>query len=223
MKRFFVFICFLFGLIYSSYSQEVESNKPDYDRIKEAIQDSSSIFFYPQLMARFELSDPTLTEEEYKHLYYGYLFQEDYKPFRISPEEKEMEKYYNKVILSKKDYDKIIQLATSALSKYPFDLRQMNFLAYVYHLKGDETLAMQTANKLNAIREVILSSGNGQTCETAYHVISINDEYDILKFFQLEIKSRGAKAGCDYFSLKKKSDIYFDISQFFATGFKVKK
>jgi hypothetical protein len=219
MKQIVVCAFLILGVINSSYSQNVKYQKPDYDQIKEVIQDSSSSFYYPQLMERFELADTTLTDEDYYHLYYGYLFQEDYKPYMISTEEKELIPYYQSKNLKEKDYNKIIKLATSAISKFPFDLRQMNFLAFVYHLKGDETMAMQTANKFNNIVRVILSSGDGKTCKTGYHVISVSHEYVILNTFEAVPQEQFLEDGCDFFKLKNKKGIYFDIRQFFGKGF----
>jgi hypothetical protein len=193
--------------------------KPDYERIKTEVQDSSSVFYYPKLLVRYELADPSLTTEDFRYLYYGFVFQEDYKPYWTSQEEQELLPYYQSKKLKEEDYDKIIQLATRAIDKFPFDLRQMNFLAYIYHLKGNDLMAGQISYKLNGIIQAILSSGDGKKCETGYHVITVSHEYVILNIFEATVVSQALKNGCDYFKLRGKKNIYFDISQFFGKGF----
>jgi hypothetical protein len=79
--RQLLFIIFLLITIGIANSQELTFQKPDYDLIKKDIQDSSSAFYYPKIMSRLLVYDTTLTIEDYRHLYYGYIFQNDYKPY----------------------------------------------------------------------------------------------------------------------------------------------
>jgi hypothetical protein len=219
MKTLIICISFIFGWMNVSHSQNSSYEKPDYEQIKTEIQDSSSVFYYPQLLKRFEVADTYLTDEEFRYLYYGYLFQKEYKPYLVLPEEKELNTYLGSSELKEEDYDKIISLLASALSKSPFDLRKMNFLAYIYHLKNDNIMEIRTAYKFDGIMRTILSSGDGKTCETGYHVISVSNEYAVLDFLKAEIRRQYFKNGCDNFKVKNEDDIYFDVRQFFGKGF----
>ena len=57
---------------------------PDNDKIFAQINDSSSPFYYPNLMMRYQAGD-TLTDEEYHYLYYGFAYQSAYRPLNDNP------------------------------------------------------------------------------------------------------------------------------------------
>jgi hypothetical protein len=219
MKQLAIFLLIAFSAN-SAYSQKSGFTTPDYNLIKSEIQDSASIFYYPNLLSRLNTFDTTLTNQDYRHLYYGYLFQEKYEPYWMSPYEEELSKYYQSRKIKEKDYDKIIELATHSINDFPFDLRQLNFLSYTYHLKGDEETAKKIAARFTGTLDAIMSSGNGETCETGYHVISVSHEYVILKMFQFQIKSQALTGDCDYFRLERDGRnidrLYFNIKQLFS-------
>ena len=48
--------------------------------------DAESPFYYPSLMMRYNAGDETLTDEDYHYLYYGYAYQESYKPLDSNPD-----------------------------------------------------------------------------------------------------------------------------------------
>jgi hypothetical protein len=219
-------IVFLFVIIAynKAKSQEFTFIIPDYDNIKKEIQDSSSSFYYQNLSARLESYDTTLTNEEYRYLYYGYIYQEKYQPYWTSPDEEELLKYYQSEKIKEKDYDKIIQLATNSINEFPFDLRQMNFLSYIYHLKGDENMANKVSIRFNGTLGAIISSGDGKTCETGFHVITVSHEYVFLNMFQFQMKSQTLVEDCDYLELQKDErnidGIYFNIEKLFEKNMK---
>lgn len=218
MRQIILSILLSFVVTYT-YCQETEFFAPDYEQIKSEVQDSMSIFFYPAILARLTAFDPMLTNEDYRHLYYGYIYQEKYEPYWTSPDEIELIKYYQSRKIKEKDYDKVIKLATHSISEFPFDLRQMNFLGYMYHLKGDEEKAAKVAARFSGTIAAIMSSGDGKTCETAYHVISVSHEYVILNLFQLKMEMQSLTGDCDYLSIKKDDrnieGLYFNIRQLF--------
>ena len=47
--------------------------------------DPSSKFYFPKLKAKYEKNDTTMTPEEFRNFYLGYMFQEDFDPYRVSP------------------------------------------------------------------------------------------------------------------------------------------
>jgi hypothetical protein len=218
MKQIILFIILSFVVTYT-YSQDTEFIAPDYDLIKSEVQDSMSIFFYPAILAKLTAYDPSLTSEEYRHLYYGYIFQDKYKPYWTSPDEIELIEYYHSRKIKEKDYDKIIKLATHSISEFPFDLRQMNFLAYIYHLKGDEESAGKVSARFAGTLGAIMSTGDGKTCETAYHVISVSHEYVMLNMFQFNFLMQSLTGDCDLLSVEKDdrniNGIYFNVRQLF--------
>ena len=59
---------------------------PDEDNIIDRTMDSESPYYYPALMLRYNAGDATLTDEDYHYLYYGYAYQDDYKPLATNPD-----------------------------------------------------------------------------------------------------------------------------------------
>ncbi|MBE8726709.1 DUF4919 domain-containing protein [Flavobacterium hungaricum] len=198
-------------------AQETSFIAPDYKAIQKEITNKKSSYYYPKLMDRLTKNDTLLTLDEFRHLYFGYFFQPKYNAYWKSPDEEKLIAFYNNDKLSTSDYDQIIQLINHSLSDFPFDLKQLNYLAYVYHLKGDETAAKTASFKFHNIMNVIFSSGDGKQCETGFHVLLVEHEYIMLRFFEIETKSQALTGNCNYFSLEKgryKIDgIYFNIEK----------
>jgi Domain of unknown function (DUF4919) len=217
MKRIILLTTILIFSFNETFSQESSFKTPDYKLIKKNIEDKSSSYYYPKLLQRLVSNDTLLTNDDYRHLYLGYVFNPKYSSYYISPDEEKLKKYYKSEKLDEKDYDEIIKLAEHSISLFPFDLRQMNFLGYIYHLKGDKVLAKNISNRLHKITDAILSTGNGEKCETGFHVISVSHEYVLLNMFELQNNSQSLVGNCDYMSFEKgkyKIDgMYFSIGK----------
>ncbi|WP_125720307.1 DUF4919 domain-containing protein [Flavobacterium ustbae] len=215
LKQLIFIFVFCFGIQLNA--QEFGFTKPDYKAIEKEISDKNSKFFYPKLMERLVKNDTLLTTEEYRHLYLGYVFQPKYNAFWTAPDDEKLRTYYNKEKLEVQDYDEIIKLANNSITEFPFDLRQLNYLSYIYHLKGDEEAAKVTSYKFHSIMNVILSSGDGKNCETGFHVLMVDHEYILLNLFEIESKGQSLVGDCDYLSFEKgvyKVDgIYFNIEK----------
>ncbi len=210
------FFCLLFSLsVCGVFSQTPVAQEPDYESIRKEIAESTSAYFYPRLLERFASFDSTLTVTDYRHLYYGYIYQEGYDPFRKSKEEKKIEKYFRDAKEDASKYDKVIELVCKSLRDDPFDLRTMRFLCFLYHQKGDSEMGKKASHRFISLIGAILSSGDGESCETAYHVISPRHEYSILNVFQFESKAQQQVDGCNYIELKDNKrgveGIYFKV------------
>lgn len=162
-----------------SLAQKLEVKPVDFDTIKAATQDSKSEFFFPKLMKAFESNDTTMTFEEYRYLYYGYVFQEDYNPFRESQYADMIESlYYNKEF-TRSECDTIEKYAELSLDDNIFDLQQMEFFIFSLKEKKKYARAAIRQYRLNQIIATILSSGKG-TAESPWVVTSVSHEYYIL-------------------------------------------
>jgi len=168
-------------------------------------------------MDRYNNGDTTLSLNDYRHLYYGYSFQSRYDPWRKSDHIDVLKPIYAKPSLSQSDCDTIIKYATQSISEFPFDIRQINMLGYAYHLKGNDSLGVMWARKVQGIFGAILSTGDGRSCATGFNVISVAHEYDILRAFELEMTMQALSndSHCDYITVKNRNQetdfIYFDI------------
>lgn len=212
----------LFFLILMSLAkaQKPEFKAPDYSLIQKNIENKNSEFYYPELLKRLKQNDTLLTGEQYRHLYFGYTFQKNYKPYKTYKKAEEMAKYYRGEGITEKDIPAGIKLFREALEENPLDLRAMNYIAYMYHLAQDENTAKKISNNFHGLLGAILTSGDGMKCSTGFHVISVTDEYVLMNRFQMEVNSQSLTTEkCDYIEFEKDKykipGLYFNISRFY--------
>ncbi|MEG0926420.1 DUF4919 domain-containing protein [Chryseobacterium sp.] len=213
------FSLFFLILLPFFHAQKMELKAPDYFLIQKNIEDKNSEYYYPNLLKRLKQNDPSLTNNQYSHLYFGYTFQKEYQPYKIGKKAEEVAKYYRGEGISQKDLSKGIQLFLDVLEENPLDLRAMNYLAHLYHLSNDDATAEKIAGNFHGLLNAILTSGDGLKCETGFHVISVTDEYVLLNRFQMETQAQSHTGKCDYQEFEKGkykiSGFYFDISRFY--------
>lgn len=169
--------------------QKLVREKPDMEAIRAAVNDPTSKYYYPKLMKLFETRDTAMTHDQFRHLYLGYLFQEDYNPYRRSEYSSKVEELYYRDKHTHAECDTIIHYAEMSLKDDPFDLRQMSFLIYAYREKQKNNLANIWQYKLNHILEAIVSTGTGLDEENAWIVINPQHEYNLLNFQDYIVKS----------------------------------
>lgn len=156
--------------------------RPDMAKIKAETLNPGSKYYYPKLMDNYEKNDTLMTLEDYRHLYLGTIFQEDYNPYRHSPYDSEIEALYYKKNHTRAELEQIIEYAEQALLDDPFDLQQINFLIYALQNRGKINRAKIWQYRLNHLLEAILSTGTGLDAENAWIVIDPKHEYSILNF-----------------------------------------
>lgn len=157
-----------------------EPVKPDMERIRQEVGDSTSVFYYPSLMERYEKNETIMTLEDYRHLYLGAIFEEDFNPYRRGQYSSLVEELYYKSRHSKAECDRIIKYAELALKDNPFDLQQIDYLIYALREKRKNNLANIWQYRLNHIMEAIVSTGTGADKDNAWYVISPQHEYFLL-------------------------------------------
>lgn len=160
--------------------------RPDMQQIRRDVNDSTSPYYYPRLMAKYAENETIMTLDDYRHLYLGQLFQEDYNPYRQSNHAKNIEHLYYKTDLSRADLDTIIKYAKLSLDDDPFDLRQLNFLIYAYRKRGKVNTANIWQYRMNHMLEAIISTGTGLDPDNAWYVINPEHEYNIINFLGRE-------------------------------------
>ena len=183
----------------------------DYSNIKEYIQKQPG--GYAQLTERFEINDSLLTLNDYALIYYGYSFTSKYKgsmdiwqDVDSLMEEKRMEEAYEQV----KEYRKANPVS-------------LKLLIYAVNLASElqkEEEVQSYVNKYVKLSSAILSSGDGTSEETAFKVICVNDEYQILyNVFDVQnLKQQSLVNNCDLMEFESSpyyqgTQIYFDISR----------
>ena len=108
---------------------------PDENDLLDRTLDSSSPFYYPNLMMRYNAGDSTLTAEDYHYLYYGYAYQEAYKPLEVNPD---LDRVYTTVAIldpelpQREHLERLVSAGTDALRRDPFNPRVLNLMAFAY-------------------------------------------------------------------------------------------
>lgn len=156
--------------------------KPDMEEIRRSTCDPASRMYYPKLYRQFKSNDTTMTLDQMRHLYLGYIYQEDYNPYRQSPYSSRVEELYLRDKHTHAECDTIIRYAEKSLNDDPYDLRQMSFLIYAYREKKKNNMAAILQWKLNHLLEAIISTGTGLDTANAWVVNNPQHEYNLLNF-----------------------------------------
>jgi len=214
-----VFTLVFASLVLTVCGQEPVSGPPDYKKIRKAILKEKSADYYPALMERYRRTDTSLTVGDYRLLYYGYIYQAGYQPYPFSAYTDSVGSILNRDTLNDGDFGRLIRYETAILEDCPFNLRDLNILGYAYARTGDTALAVLLPYRMDMIIRAILSTGDGKTEKTAFHVISISHEYDLLEVLGLKFGGRQmlTRGGCDYLEVQKNDShidgLYFDVNK----------
>ena len=206
-------ILFLFCAT-SPYSQRV--GKIDFYKIKKNINNPESNYYYPSLLDRIWANDTTLSHNEYKHLYYGNVFQSYYHPYGASFIKKDFNEIY-----SEGNPLKSIEKGMDVLSENPVDIEVTLKILLSYLELGEREMARVFAKKYYGFLDVIYASGDGESLETAYVVISVDDEYRVVGDLGLSVKQQTLIDDCDLlvfnrkgqpkYNGKKIKQLYFNV------------
>lgn len=182
--------------------RKITVEKPDMEQIKNVTLDPSSPYYFPKLKKKYESNDTTMTNDEYRHFYLGYMFQEDYDPYRVSPYTSVTDNLRSKTKHSKEEIDTIRKYAQMALDDNPFDLRQMSFLVHVLKEKRKDMSAKIWEYRLEHLLGAIKSTGTGENVDNAWYVISPMHEYDMVQLLGYEATdAQFIEPGYDYLTV----------------------
>ncbi len=221
-KIFFTLALMLLTTVAVSAQYKFKVTEIDFDNIKRETLNPHSRYYYPKLVKSFKSNDTIMNFEAYRNLYYGFVFQEDYNPFRHNDFEGKDEVealYYKNPPLSREDCDKIARYAEMALDDNLFDIDQLNY--YIYALKEKKKYARAAVRqyRLDKLIAAIMSSGRG-TEDEPWVVIFPEHEYAIINFLGYVAKDhQELEGGIDCIKTvsdkdpNKARDFYFDVSQ----------
>jgi len=193
---------------------------PDNAAIYKAINDGASRFYYPNLVGRYLAGDTTLTGDDFLHLYYGYAFQDAFRPLDPMPSA-----VSNLFALfgtnPDPNFDQCLALAKAgekALEADPFNLQIINILMFAYGSVADRGNERINYFRFNNVINTIKSSGTGLTEKSPWHVLTFRTSKDILSAMGLEPDKRiMVSSTVEYISLvKKDGDVkgyYFDFGR----------
>lgn len=161
--------------------QKIQVEKPDLAKIQKETLDPQSPFYFPKLYAKYHRNDTTMTDKEYRMLYLGYMFQEDYDPYRTSIYSGLTDSLRISSHHSKAEIDSIRKYAELSLEDNPFDLRQMSFLVHVLNEQKKFMTAKIWEYRLEHLLGAIKSTGTGEDTDNAWYVIYPMHEYDMVQ------------------------------------------
>ncbi len=209
-----------------SSKRQVTVVRPDLEAIRVATLDPANPMYFPKLMKKFNRNDTTMTADEFRHLYLGYMFQEDYDPYRESPYSSVTDSYRNKTSHTKEEIDTIRKYAELTLLDNPFDLRQMSFLVHVLKERRKDMSAKIWEYRLEHLLGAIKSTGTGENEENAWFVIYPAHEYDMVQLMGYHaVDADFIEPGYDYLMVEPEEEtlrrlrdkvqkgFYFDVRQ----------
>ena len=200
---------------------------PDEEDIAARVLDPASEFYYPNLMMRYRQGDLTLTDEEYHYLYYGYAYQDSYKP--LEPNEA-----LDKLLLMASTLDpdrpevatmeQILLTAEEALERDPFSPQVLNLVAYAHGALGNREQERAAFERMRRVLLTIEDSGDGLTQKTPCHILMFDHALNLLSSYDLTFsRARIVSRSVEYVPLteprrvmdKKIKGYYFDYSRIY--------
>jgi Domain of unknown function (DUF4919) len=208
------FTFFLLINVLSSYSQG-NFQTINRDSVEKEVTDTAADTFYPKLLTRFNNFDSTLTNGDYRLLYYGFVFQNNYAG------DADEDNSNLDSALQNKNYGKASNICDGILENDPVSLYANYHKALALYLKDKEDpsfrkYAYRYKNLLNAI----ISSGDGFSCKTSFRTICVHDEYEVMyNYFDIEqISGQSLEYPCDKITLTpsvrySSNEMFFDTSE----------
>ncbi len=172
-----VIIGFAVLLVLAKPAAAQQSTLPPQSKWTALCSDSSSRYFYPRLLQRFLDTDTTLTDDELVLLSHGYTLQPSYSPYAQGMSEDSLFRYINQG-----DYRKALEKGREFLRTDPVSLRANLAMAFDFYHLDNPVEREKYATRVVQLSRSILASGTGGSTDSAFVVISIDDEYTILNF-----------------------------------------
>lgn len=224
IKRLTISAIFIFSIniAFCAVEEEPFFKIPNYDSLNVNIHSKSSPNYYPTIFERYMQGDTTLTLDNYHHLYYGYTFNVNYNPLIVNPLEDSlmmvMARNRDSKYISPEIFKDMERVALKSLYYNPFDINVLNILTFINQMSGNEQEAIKYGDKVRKIKEVILSSGNGTSKNSPFHVISRREEESMLGSLGVEsVKRSYVTIDIEYFLLKNRFNgskgLFFNIGR----------
>lgn len=183
MKRFFQILIVALLLPLISLAKI-----PDDDDILRKIIDRSSPYYYPTLLERYRNLEQ-LNEDEYHYLYYGYAFNENYKPLNSCKALDDLILLMTTIDTERPDKEEIaeiISVCEDALMFDPFNPTVLNMLIFAYGNCGDREKEQAYYRHMNGILETIKASGDGRGEKYPMHIIMFSHATDLVASLGVE-------------------------------------
>lgn len=176
MKRFLLLLLALMPLL-------AMAKTPVEQDIIDRITDQRSPYYYMKLMMRYTNGALDLTDDDYHYLYYGFAYQDAYKPLDTNVDKEEMLSLMKGMDPDNVERERLEQLlirANAARMRDPFSPQILNVLTFVHQKLGNDGEAQRWATHLNGVIRTILSSGDGLTIKSPRHILMFDHALDVM-------------------------------------------
>jgi hypothetical protein len=195
MKKIFLLPFILLSLCGSSQ----KFSNINFDSLKISLSADTTLF--PKLLQRMKNLDSTLSEEDYKLLYFGQVFSKTYDPYHSSKNKTVFVDAYRS-----KNYAEALTMTDAIIAETPFDLDLWYKRAVCFRETGNLLMKKRCFRVFNGLLDCIEHSGNGLKCESAFVVACRNDEYLIISDLEIEFTEEVQDGKCDILKLEKPTD-----------------
>lgn len=222
-------IPFLFTFYIIFFSSQVFAQKKklpkvkimgiDFTTIADLVNDEESVYYYPNLLEKYNKLDSSLYRIDYIMLYYGHALQNEYNPFKDMLIEDSLSR-----LNSQGKFAEVNALSNKFLQKKPISFfGNIERGACLYALE-DSIRSVHFLEKYNRLFTAVETAGMGSSYEDPIVLISPMDAEVFLKRYQLKIIEKKAedknKHKYLYFKVlspeEREFPIYFDVTIPFA-------
>jgi hypothetical protein len=149
---------------------------PDMKLIRKNTTSKKKSTFYPMLLDRYKKNDSTITLDEYKHLYYGAVYQSNFYK-GANTRRNEIHR-----LIEKDNLNRALVYCDSIMTIQPISCQIIKLKIDILNKMGaDKNQIAIYEKKYQMFMNVIGNSGNGLTKNNAFVVIYVADEYEYLR------------------------------------------
>jgi hypothetical protein len=160
------FLTLISMIIFSSlFGQEKFDYHKDFKTFLNQSQDSLSVYYYPNLLDRFNKNDSTLTDLDIIALQIGFTNNPNYKPYQTIDKEREI-----KSLINQKKYGDAVVMCNEFLKTNPINFTALMEKGFAY-MKLQNDSALFYKEKFMKVLNSVMASGNG-TIDKPYFVLS---------------------------------------------------
>ena len=216
---------FLFSVQFLNLYSQTENKKQerftkvDYDKICTEVNNPTGKYFLPKLMERFSSFDTTMKYLDYFYLYYGYTCTQEYNPYPTSKYTDTLKQCFENSKDKSDMNTNMLNLCPEIFKELPLEMKYYEYYAMANIYNGDTAKATRILKCVSGIYDAILSTGDGKSEFSAYYVIFVENEYELIRYLDLEsnFKQVLTTNRCDKVGLKnnklKIKELFFNVNR----------
>lgn len=190
-------------------------NQENMSKMKKWSSSKKNKYYHNKLLAKFNFDPTSLGLDEYYMLYFGNALQPNFSGYSNSNPavNKAFEDGY---------YERCVDLGKRFIENKPTSVSTYFYIANSYFMLGESELALKYLTIYYGFLQSIISTGDGESAETAFIVSSVTDEYVVMSFHEYAFAGQSLvnekKHNYDilyYIDGNIKREMYFNIDLFF--------